>query len=1524
MIARRLTLTVPVSVCLLVCVLALGAGSAAAAPTEFGEEGTHSGQFNSPRGVAINQETGDVYISEQNNFRIDRFAGSGEFLRAWGWRVNEESPVEELQTCTTLCQAGVPGTGAGEFAVDNGAFGLAVDNEPDVSHGDVYAVDWENYRVEKFGPKDEFVLMFGGGVITGGASGTGDVTSGSETITSVTTTSKAFLVGQIITGAGIPAATKITRVGELNTRGAATITLSQPAKASGAGVALTVAAGAGNVAVNEQQTVTIGGAPTGGTFTLAFTSPEPAATEATTAPIAHNAEAKGAGSVQAALEGLSNIGAGNVVVTGSAAGPYTVEFKGVRYADTNVTHMSGSEAGLTGGAEPNVTVATTVEGHSAPEVCSTASACQAGAPGTADGQFEWSFQGSYITVGPSGRVYVGDRARVQVFEPSGVWRESISLAGVAPEGQVTALAVDANGNMFVKDNEAVGVQEFEPNGTQKATQFDAGSYPIEGLAVDGSGDLYLGDESGGFHVLKYDPAGKEIASFGSKTIVGFGGMAFADAPAPGELYVAGSTSENQRSSEPRVVILTPPPAGPLVEPGSESAKPGAGGEAKLEAQVIPEGNATTFHFAYVDRAHFLASGYASAASTAPVSIGSGFEDQLAEATLPEKTLVPGETYYWRLVATDSLEHTTIGVDETFKELPAALVEGPGAADLSSTSVTLAARIDPLGASTSYRLEYGTSTAYDHVFTGNVGEGEGYVPISYHVQELESGTTYHYRLVTSNKFGTVEGADHTFATQAGSAVGLPDGRAWELVSPANTGASVFHQVQAGKQAASDGSAITYSVGGFPLGEDAVSKTFSFQGFQVLSRRGPGGWRSGAINPLQGTPEEGLGPASLIGRGGSYELFSSDLASSAVVLPISTSFSPEALAGTEYLRNNVDGSYTPLLTHANVWPGTTSIETSPPPFYLKTSQVDFLAGTPDLGHVLLQSPLKLTEEAFPFPAGETIGTSPGNLYEWGGGRLQLVNRLPKTDEATHSENSASLAGVNGNGQGGSQRSVSNDGRWVAWTRGNPYGASVLPSYRGLYLRDMVAGKTVQLGGSSSLYQTMSSDGSRVFFLEKGDLYEYDSASGVRTDLSADHGPGEANAGVQNAVSDVSKDGSYVYFVATGKLAEGAVSGEDNLYLSHDTGGKWSTSYVTTLSSEDERSWTSAYEAGSYLEDLSHVTSRVSPDGRYLAFMSQRSLTGYDNVDANPEAYEMKEGEGGALEVVVDKEGKPVRAHDVEAYLYDAVTARLVCVSCDPGGARPIGVFNKKLNSATGLLNETPLVEHGGAPEWGRPPHRVAGSLPGWQLDAGADTLYQPRYLSDSGRLFFNSPDALVPQDTNGLEDVYQYEPPGVGDCTGASATFGVRSGGCVGLISSGTSSSESAFIDASESGEDVFFLSSYPLTTADQDTGYDVWDAHVCSASTPCVTSPVSPPPCSSGDSCKPAPAPQPEIFGPSPSATFSGAGNVAPSPAVASKPKSKPAKCKKGFVKKHNKCVKAKAKKKKTKAKKASNKRRGKS
>jgi len=109
----------------------------------------------------------------------------------------------------------------------------------------------------------------------------------------------------------------------------------------------------------------------------------------------------------------------------------------------------------------------------------------------------------------------------------------------------------------------------------------------------------------------------------------------------------------------------------------------------------------------------------------------------------------------------------------------------------------------------------------------------------------------------------------------------------------------------------------------------------------------------------------------------------------------------------------------------------------------------------------------------------------------------------------------------------------------------------------------------------------------------------------------------------------------------------------------------------------------------------------------------------------------------------------------------------------------------------------------------------------------------------------------------------------------------------LISSGESPEESVFEDASETGEDVFFLSSSRLSSADLDGSLSMWDAHVCTGASPCIRAPAAPvPPCNTESSCKPSQSPQPQISGEGPSETFSGPANAAPAPppAAGGKPK----------------------------------------
>lgn len=96
--------------------------------------------------------------------------------------------------------------------------------------------------------------------------------------------------------------------------------------------------GAGTTNTYAEQEITIDGAPTGGTFTLSFGGQ-------TTAGIAYNAAAS---AVQSALVALSSIGANNVTVTGNAGGPYVVAFAGTKTGPQAL--ITANPASLTGGA----------------------------------------------------------------------------------------------------------------------------------------------------------------------------------------------------------------------------------------------------------------------------------------------------------------------------------------------------------------------------------------------------------------------------------------------------------------------------------------------------------------------------------------------------------------------------------------------------------------------------------------------------------------------------------------------------------------------------------------------------------------------------------------------------------------------------------------------------------------------------------------------------------------------------------------------------------------------------------------------------------------------------------------------------------------------------------------------------------------------------------------------------------------------------------------------------------------------
>jgi hypothetical protein len=383
----------------------------------------------------------------------------------------------------------------------------------------------------------------------------------------------------------------------------------------------------------------------------------------------------------------------------------------------------------------------------------------------------------------------------------------------------------------------------------------------------------------------------------------------------------------------------------------------------------------------------------------------------------------------------------------------------------------------------------------------------------------------------------------------------------------------------------------------------------------------------------------------------------------------------------------------------------------------------------------------------------------------------------------------------------RAVSADGSRVYWTDGT-----------NLYLRD--GATTLQVdedAGGGGRFETASKDGAVAYFSKDQHLWRYEAGSDSATDLTPDGG--------LEGVLGASDDGGSVYYL-TGS----------GLFLWRAATG---TSVPLAPSAEPSASQA---EAGSYPPTTG--TARVSPDGSHLVFVSAMELTNYDN-----------RREGGS-------------AREDEVYLYTApagaAPASLVCASCNPTGARPIG--------PAGIPGASPNGEAPADPE-----------------APGPIQAYKPRVLiADGSRVFFDSFDAMVPQDTNADRDVYEWRASGISGCG--------RSEGCVNLISSGRAEGGATFVDASADATDAFFLTGGSLVASDPGAT-DLYDARI-GGGFPVV----KPPEDCEGDACQPLPE-EPED--PIPGTVRSGRPN--PTLTVPKKPKH----CKAHQVRRKGRCVRKK-------------------
>jgi hypothetical protein len=879
-------------------------------------------------------------------------------------------------------------------------------------------------------------------------------------------------------------------------------------------------------------------------------------------------------------------------------------------------------------------------------------------------------------------------------------------------------------------------------------------------------------------------------------------------------------------------------------------------------------------------------------------------------------LTAGLTYRYRLLATTpgALGGMAFTPALAFTApAPPQVIPGSSTADgVSSAYADLHARIRPNGVQTSYYFEYGPTTAYGSDVpaspgvsigsggpTGGAAEG-----IAQRVGGLSPGSEYHFRVVVTNecepgseppKLCVTDGPDETFTTLPAPATGLPDDRAYELVTPAvkEGGSDMFAEKETNeefKNETSDG--IPARDGeGFLLVTKSAFGPFPGNGYTAYTfHREPtrGEWGYTALTtPALGvqTIQSGSGvvadPADL-SRVAFTDTVGSELSSEGAGF-VALAGPPGAAAGLceagTVLQSALSGGcYIDLHEDPRFHEGETHTETV------------VIGASHDLTHIVLES----EDHTLCGPSEAAKKITQGDvLCEWDGHyetlengetrpELTLINLAPNNNSKPTSTCGARLGTWKTETSTHAYRAVSADGSRVfftapQWTLGGSVlegpgcwdgGTSHAPQ---LYMRS--EGQTVQVsapepgvsdptGQHAAEYAGASEDGSRVFFLTETELtreaqelalhdlelYEYDTQTGTLTRISG--GETGTAAGEVYAVTAIPADGTAVYFLSNGVLAanngandthatpgkcgEGTGSGEGpacNLYR-YDTATR-TTSYIATVNRL-------AFSNGEARVPYSGADWYASPDGRFLLFKSNRALTGFSTA-------------GSSCPIKVG--GGLNHGPCAELYRFDARAGEdggpmVVCVSC--GGESPSGNAGFARSAPQGGPGEGPVAA-----------------------------------MSDDGDyVFFDSPSRLVPQAENHTLHVYEWQAHGTGGCAQAE--------GCVRLISSPNDAFPSYFLGYSPfylpggervEGGNVFFGTHARLVPQQTNSVGNIYDARICVAASPCIKPPPGGTAQCEGGSCQTPPAAP--LFQTPATFTSESSGNILPPPAPSAQRPVKP-------------------------------------
>jgi hypothetical protein len=363
----------------------------------------------------------------------------------------------------------------------------------------------------------------------------------------------------------------------------------------------------------------------------------------------------------------------------------------------------------------------------------------------------------------------------------------------------------------------------------------------------------------------------------------------------------------------------------------------------------------------------------------------------------------------------------------------------------------------------------------------------------------------------------------------------------------------------------------------------------------------------------------------------------------------------------------------------------------------------------------------------------------------------------------------------------------------------------------------------GGGAPIAQqnSISEDGRRVFFTDAASGRLYERIDGTSTvEISASQRSTPDPQGPQPAVfRSATPDGSAVFFTSAEKLTDDAttdatVNGAGDLYRFDTASGELTDLTVDASGTTDGGARVKGVVGNSedgatvYFVAGSATLTGDGTDGAANLFVRRAGVTRFigglstDTFKNDDGYYQVGMGQPN---VPVSRDGRhlviasyaaltgAVAAGTREVYLYDAVADGISCLSCPLGDASPAGDATVQLGDGQG------------------------------------PTVGAPRAMTDDGsRVFFTSPEALVPGDVNHLADVYQY----------------VVASGKVELLSSGHGPYESTYLGASADGSDVFFFTRNQLVATDDDDFVDVYDA----SSGGGFLQPSPPVPCT-GDQCQ---------------------------------------------------------------------------